>query len=234
MSNQRKIDARKMQQVADEWTQFVVTGNEHPKVLIEILSHVPCPVVLVSAIGHSKTVLQSPAEWAVLLDILAQSYADPLSRRRQLLYRSVEMSRLQQVVRCGCDVTPTDAPMFATDDTSKALEDYGGPNKVVEVFDRAKMERTFRTVSKQETPENLAKLRRIYPTMKLGSNCIWCTRLQPGDAAYHNEENEAMYGFFIPGDAKKALIMVFLVGEEPERLRAEALASGCGPSSVIH
>ena len=139
-----------------------------------------------------------------------------------LLFRSVDIERLGQVFQNGCDVVPTDAPLFATEYGGKALE-YGGTDKVVMVFDPSKLRKTYKKASRSESPEVLNQLGKEYPSiMEIDPDWLWFSKLPPGDGRI-GSSYETEYAFFIPGDPREALLMVFIIGNDRHSLRAEFL-----------
>ena len=174
------------------------------------------------------TILVSPhrpanySDLGATLQFIAGEVLQRSADAPEVLFRSVELSRLHQVIHTGCDVVPSNAPLFASQCASKALE-YGGPEKVVMVFDPARLEKTFKKVRKSEPPEFLDQLRADYPSaMELNQEWIWLSKLPPGDGrigtAYETE-----CSFFIPGKPHEALLMLFLTGNDRNMLQTEFL-----------
>lgn len=180
---------------------------------LEVLAETPFTILVTqpgrinaSAFDHCLTFLAGKA---------LRRNADDL----HLLFRSVELARLGQVIRTGCDVIPSTAPMFAAC-SGKALE-YGGSNKVVQVFDPTRLEKTFTKVHKSESPKALERLIEKYPSCKeVDGEWLWLSKLPPGDFRIATDY-ATEYSFYIPGNPLQALMMIFLVGEDPQELRAE-------------
>jgi hypothetical protein len=139
-----------------------------------------------------------------------------------LLFRSVDIEQLGQVFRTGCDVVPSDAPLYATEYGGKALE-YGGTDKVIMVFDPSKLQKTYKRASRAESTEVLNQLRKEYPSViEIDPDWLWFSKLPPGDARI-GSSYETEYSFFIPAAPREALLMVFVVGNDRHSLRAEFL-----------
>ena len=123
---------------------------------------------------------------------------------RKFLFRGVKLERLESVVTSGCDVIPTTSRIFATDYPNKALE-YG---EVVMVFDATKLEKTFVGVPKSENAETLSYLRVKYPLEREIGETLWFS-LAPKDFRFGTSYEE-FYSYYIPGNAREALLMIFL------------------------
>ena len=74
--------------------------------------------------------------------------------------RGVVLDRPGAILENGCDVSPTDSPIFA-DFIDKAIE-YGGPAQIVQVFDIEKLKRSFAEVSVQTDPNQIQELKKTY------------------------------------------------------------------------
>lgn len=186
-----------------------------PSVQLEVLAEDPF-TILVSTPGQNGV---------SALDHCLSFLAGKALRRGEddlhLLFRCVALTRLGRIIRTGCDVVPSNAPIYAAC-SGKALE-YGGFNKVLQVFDPTKLEKTFTKVHKSEAPDVLEPLYQSHPSVKvMDGDWLWFSKLPPGDfrigTAYEIE-----YSFYIPGDPLEALLMIFLVGGDTEELRVEFL-----------
>ncbi len=183
-----------------------------PKIQFEVLADAPL-TFLISQPTENRVTDLAPCLTFLAGKALKRDIDEP-----SLLFRGVEIDRLETIVRTGCDVVPSDSPFYAAC-LEKALE-YGGYNKVVQVFDPQKLDRTFVKVGKSETVERLEELRAAYPSCKdLGGEWFWFSKLPPGDfrigTAYEME-----YSFFIPRNPLDALLMVFLVGNDSHTLQS--------------
>jgi hypothetical protein len=182
---------------------------------LEVLTETPLTILI------SQPCQNCSENLAVCLEFLAKKALRTDLKSPDLLFRGVELSRLATIIQTRCDVVPSHTPLSAGY-AGKALE-YGRANKVVEVFDSQKLERTFKKVRRSEAPEILDQLRQNYPSLKeVDSEWLWFSKLPPGDFRI-GTGYEIEYSFFIPGNPAEALLMVFLVGENPEELRAEFL-----------
>jgi hypothetical protein len=136
------------------------------------------------------------------------------------LFRGVPINRFLTVVTTGVDVQPADAPIYCSD-FDKAWE-YGGSShcfgpRMMFALDHNRLERTFRTLPLDATASELAETRETYPHQHEDhSDALWFSRIDFYKPAY-----EIPYGYWIPGNAKDALMAVFLHGAE----RAAILAA---------
>lgn len=132
---------------------------------------------------------------------------------RYPLFRGVALDRFLTVFTTGVDVEPTDAPIYCSD-FDKAWE-YGGSSigvgpRLIYALDQDMLERTFQTLPSDATPAEIEALRATYPhhhaehTGSLRFSRI--DRYLPG--------SEIPYAYWIPGDAKDALMAIFLLGVE--------------------
>jgi len=193
----------------------LVTAAEYfgfPKVQFEVLAEAPL-TFLISQPPETRVTDLAPCLTFLAGKALRRATDDP-----SLLFRCVEIDRLEMIIRTGCDVVPSDSALYAAC-LDKALE-YGRYNKVVQVFDPQKLERTFAKVRRSESVEVLNQFRAAYPSCReLGGGWLWFSKLPPGDfrigTAYEIE-----YSYFIPGNPLDALLMVYLVGNDPQTLRA--------------
>jgi hypothetical protein len=162
------------------------------------------------------------------LGFIARKLVPIKAAPQDFLFRGVPLNRLGHVISNGCDVAPSTAPLFASDSAKKALE-YGC---VVLVFDPAKLEKTFKKVRKSESFSTLHQLREDYASeMEFENDWLWFSKLPPGDGRI-GSLYEIEYSFFIPGNPHDALQMIFLIGEDPNALRAEFLR--CTELSLRH
>jgi len=183
---------------------------------IEILADTPYTILV-----ESQT-REDSGELLEGLELIASKALKRSKDAPNLLFRSVKLQKLGQVIRTGCDVTPSDAPLFATEYTRKALE-YGGSGKVILVFDPKKLQKTYKKASVSESPEVLNRLGKEYPSvMEISPDWLWFSKLPLGDARI-GSSYEIEYSFFIPGNAREALLMIFVIGNDINSLRAEFL-----------
>ena len=140
--------------------------------------------------------------------------ASRLSGRRQIpSFRSVDSDRLDYILEHGCDVDPTDATMFVST-LGKALE-YGGFNKVIQIFDGSRLRSTFKEVNSDMDAAELEELRKTYPTAvkSTDGSRLWLSRLDENDRRL-GTGYEIEYARYIPGDPWEVLLGLILVGFE--------------------
>jgi hypothetical protein len=138
------------------------------------------------------------------------------------LFRGVPPDRFLTVLATGVDVTPTDPPIYCAD-LEKAWE-YGatsgsqGP-RLIMALDSSKLERTFQTLPSGAMPDEIAAVRATYPHHHPEHpDGLWFSRIDRFFPAY-----EIPYGYWIPGDARDALMAVFLVGDDDSWRQAVAV-----------
>lgn len=185
-----------------------------PSIDVEVLATIPITLLISPrAQDTSRDQLNSA------LEFIAEKLLQRSLEAEAVLFRGVEQSRMEQVTGSGCDVVPSCAPFFASEDANKALE-YG---ELVMVFDPKELDKTFRKVLKSESPETLARLRVEYPSeMEMDEDWLWFSKFPQGDGRI-GTLYESDYAFCIPGDPHKALLMFFLIGKDRNALRAEYL-----------
>jgi hypothetical protein len=137
-------------------------------------------------------------------------------------FRAVSVDRLTAVVGTGIDVEPTNAVIWVNF-LSKALE-YGGWPKVVMALDHRFMKRSYIEIEADIAEEDLALIRREYPTLvrSIDGSKLYCSRLKE-DAPQLNTAYEWDSAWWIPGDPLRALKAVFVffrpkVSEDIENL----------------
>lgn len=145
-------------------------------------------------------------------------------------FRGVPLARLGEVLRTGIDVAPTDAPIFGTDGVDKAFE-YArpvgggtGPGLIL-ALRGPHLERTFRDLDADASPAEIAETRETYPHPAGNpGGRIRLSRLADQTTPGYEEA----YGYWIPGNAREALIGVCVLGQGPEvdATVAAALAAG--------
>ena len=130
------------------------------------------------------------------------------------LFRAVKISRLQQVITSGCDVTPSDSVLFANMSPEKSLE-YGEFPKVVQVFNGKHLERSWRTVPASVSEDELHQLLQTYKTKLVAQDesHLWLSRLPPGHTAV-GTPYEQEHAYWIPGDPFLALMAVVVIARD--------------------
>jgi hypothetical protein len=124
-------------------------------------------------------------------------------------YRSVSIDRLPTVLRQGVDVEPTNAVIWA-DCLDKALE-YGEWPKLVMALDYDFLRKTYVEVCANLPEDELAFVRRDYPTIKKSDDGskLYCSRLGPDDPQ-RDTTYEYAHAFWVPGNPWDALQAVFI------------------------
>jgi hypothetical protein len=162
-------------------------------------------------ISVSRRVNDSRHDLGSALSFIARKLS-PKDGLHQFLFRGVKLNQLEHVARSGCDVTPSTAPLHASEYPNKALE-YGD---LIMVFDPDKLDKTFRIVPKSENPETLSHIREEYPTeIETDVGELWFSKF-PREDGRLGTIYESYYTFFIPGDPREALLMLFIIGEESQ------------------
>jgi hypothetical protein len=120
------------------------------------------------------------------------------------------MDRLPAVLGRGIDVEPTNGVIWVNF-LSKALE-YGGWPKLVMALDYKFMKRSFTDLEPNISEEDLALIRRDYPTLlkSIDGSKLYCSRLQE-DAPQLNTAYEWDSAWWIPEDPLRALKGIFVL-----------------------
>lgn len=189
-----------------------------PPVEVEVLATDPVTIMVSPKAGGNRSYADDA------LAFIARGFIPQWTGGQPFLFRGVEMSRLSQIISTGCDVVPSTSPIHATPYPSKALE-YGN---VVMAFDAARLDKTFRRVPKSVSLDMLNRLREEYSTMLEVDGDLWFSRLPPDDVRI-GTIYESYYTFFIPGDPREALLVLFLIGDDRDALRAEFRRCGVSP-----
>jgi hypothetical protein len=130
-------------------------------------------------------------------------------------FRGISVDRLNFVVSNGIDVEPTEGVIFAND-LNKAWE-YGGWPKLLLALDTFRLQRTFKQVSSDISPDELEEIRRSYPTVVKSHDGtkLWLTRFKAGDPRI-GTPYEIAHACWIEGNPFEALqaIMLFVRPED--------------------
>ena len=128
-------------------------------------------------------------------------------------YRGVKIERLPQILLTGVDVEPTDAPLFASD-IDKAWE-YPSmyEPRVVYALRKSKMKPSWSLLSPEATEEQIAETRRDYPHQHENGKYLWFSRIADQG---RNLSYEGAYGYWVPGNAREALVAIYLFGYAPD------------------
>jgi|GEM_PF-2804676 len=138
--------------------------------------------------------------------------------------RGVPWTRLPVILATGCDVEPSDSPIFASC-LEKALEYGHEGDQVIQVFDHESLRPSFCERSASLTEEERAEIEKDYPTVipNVDGSMLWFTRLSPDDSrAATGYERE--YGYWLPGKPIDALCALILISSDTQQL-AEYLPS---------
>jgi hypothetical protein len=129
--------------------------------------------------------------------------------------RGVSLDRLSAILANGCDVEPTDAPIF-TGYLDKAFE-YGDWPKVIQVFHATSLERSFIEIRADLSDPVASEATKDYPTRIVSEDgeWFWCSRLEASDRRAGSAYEEA-HGKWIPGDAWEALAACFIIARGSE------------------
>ena len=144
--------------------------------------------------------------------------------------RGVGAQRLPVILATGCDVEPSDAPLFVSS-LEKALEYGQQEDQVIQVFKHDHLEISWRERSAALSSEERAEIEKDYPNVipSIDGSSLWFTRFSPEDnRAATDYERE--YGHWIPGSAVEALAALVLISSNPNRysehLRKIGVSSG--------
>lgn len=184
---------------------------------IEQVASFPCPVFAV-------TLPDKATEWSALS---SRSWSIELYLRERGirgLWHAASFDGLGAVASTGIEVTPTDATIYASDSLGKVLE-YGGPEKLVLVFDPPALDRTYREVSADSPPAEIEALKVLFPFAMPSEDgaILWLTRL-PEDDPRRATPYEWNYARWIPGDPFDALQAIVVVGTNSIDLRERTRA----------
>jgi hypothetical protein len=174
------------------------------------LPYPTCPVLLIEGGTELISNIKFRCDCRWLIDFL-----DPDSKLGLFgsAFRGVCIDRLPQILRTGIDIEPTDAHFYAAR-LDKAVE-YGDVPKVVMALDPERLDRTFREVPADTDPEEIAELRKTFPTLirSDAGSMLWLTRLADNDRRA-TRSYEVDYAHWIPGNPLKALRAVLIFTDE--------------------
>jgi hypothetical protein len=188
----------------------------------ELLIEAPVPVWVVTDCDDR------PPMTAGTDEALYRTEESSAAADRYPLFRGVSLDRFLPVFTTGVDVEPTDAPIYCSD-FDKAWE-YGGSSpgvgpRVIFALDQDMLERTFQTLPIDATPEEIAAVRTTYPHHHEEHPAgLWFSRIDR-----YVPSQEVPYAYWIPGNAKDALMAIFLLGVERDAV-VSAFQSVLGPA----
>lgn len=176
----------------------------------ELMMQTSVPVWLVTDVDSKPKI---GAAWDS--ELYPQVDAAVFESRPPPVFRGVSPDRLLTVLSSGVDVEPADSPIYCSD-FDKAWE-YGGPSmgkglRLIYALDSTKLDRTFRTLPLDATDSEIAKVRETFPHQHQQDDCLWFSRINRYFPGY-----EIPYGYWVPGNAKDALLGVFLLGGDQWR-----------------
>lgn len=124
------------------------------------------------------------------------------------LFRGVDRASLERALRQGIDVVPTDAHWYGAD-LEKALE-YGGDYPAILIIDANKVERPFREIA-SDAPDDAhreaSEWAKGQPMPSRDGRWLLYSRL-PKEDSRRGSPYELQYSWYIPGEAREALIGV--------------------------
>ena len=147
------------------------------------------------------------SDW--MLECVIQAFVSSRGQDLALpLFRGVDRAARERALQAGIDVHPTDARWYGSDALEKALE-YGGQYPDVLIIDGNCVKRPFRELDANAPEADHAEARAWansdgMPDSYTGR--ILYSRLVGPDDGRRGSPYEAAYAYYIPGDAKQALI----------------------------
>lgn len=130
-------------------------------------------------------------------------------KHRRIEFRATNLSRLPVVLATGVDVEPSTHHIYAAD-FEKAWE-YGKFPKVIAAYRADRLDRTFRTLPLDPALDERSERRqRPYEYRYEWADTRFISQIRhttPGGPGYEWE-----YGYWIPGDAREALVGLFTYG----------------------
>jgi hypothetical protein len=176
-------------------------------VAYRVHSENPVPIWIVGE-GHEPQLDDVP-----IFDLYRE--LQPVRNRSWIAFRSVPIDRLPRVLATGVDVDPPDGTIFC-DDEEKAFEygksSFGDQARIMYALHGGYLERSFRTLPADASEEAIADVRKTYPYQyddPMGG--LYFSRL----AEQANIAYESAYGYWVPSNAKNALLAVFVIGTAP-------------------
>lgn len=181
----------------------------------------PTPIWFIECENSFKVVDNPVAD--LLGDLAVRLVIDsrPAEGRHWVTFRGVPIERLRAVLENGVDVSPTDTTIFCAD-IEKAFE-YGRPAwgqagaGLVYALRGSCLERSFRVLPADASPGEIAEVQRTYPHRYDDPHGqLRFTRLTD----QVNPAYEDAYGYWVPGNARDALLAVVLFGQNSEAVKA--------------
>jgi hypothetical protein len=131
---------------------------------------------------------------------------------RKCFARSVELERLPSILKHGCDVQPTDAPLFVAK-LNKAIEYGANGDQLIQYFHQDHLKPTWVERPSSIGEDEKAELRKTYPTVVTSRDgkLLWFSRLSNDDKRI-TKDYEKFYGTWIPGNPFDALTCIIVLG----------------------
>lgn len=141
--------------------------------------------------------------------------------RTWIAYRGVPIDKLSAVLINGVDKDPTDAVIYCDSEPEKALE-YAAPawgvtgEGLLYALDGEYLQKCFAHVSEGASPHEVDEARKTYPYQSPSPDGgYFFARNENFSPGYDTE-----YGFWIPDNARDALLGVFVRGHREEAMEA--------------
>jgi hypothetical protein len=214
----------RLQDMLQEWIAEKLPASLAGRFRVTLFRSDPVPVFLVRYDGS----FDLPSALSTFLEDLLRAHGEAVyGRALSLGFRTVGFDQMEQVLERGCDLNPVDAPMFVAE-LEEAL-DIEAADRFVLGFDRDVLRPTFEEVPTTTPPDEIARLKAIYPTYEyaLDGETIWFSRLDEKDPR-RTTLYEAAYGRYIPSDPWQALkaLIVLVHGRDPAPELAAAFDRG--------
>ena len=178
-------------------------------VTYRLLVSEPVPIWHIGA-GHKPRLQDEP-----IIDLYRN--LERINGKSWVAFRGTPIDRFLTVFLTGVDKSPTNSPIFCADE-DKAYE-YARPNDGISgpgllyALHGAYLERSYRTLSADASAEEIAEVQCTYPhRYEDPFGQLHLSRL-PDQV---NLAYEAAYGYWIPGNAREALLAIFLIGAADE------------------
>ena len=126
-----------------------------------------------------------------------------------LLFRSVDKSRLPSVLNNGVDVLPTTDTIYCTAWPSKVLE-YIKFDSVIQIFDSSKLNPTWKILNKSTPKEEIQMLKLTYPFEFEINDEIMLSRFNRNNNQRFSM-SEISYCFWIPDNPQDALLGLLII-----------------------
>ena len=175
----------------------------------ELVHADPVPIWLVQGDGV-PSIVDGP-----ILDLLKA--LEPFNGKTGIEFRGKSLDHLAAVWKNGIDVSPTDAVIFCAD-VEKAHEyanlGWGEPGPgLILALHCGHLERSFKDLPADASTNEIAEVQRTYRHKYTATDGrMRFSRL----AEQENLNYEEAYGYWIPGNAKDALLAVFIFGGSSE------------------